>query len=63
MTPLAVQTSSQLLFLLFVLLVALHVALHVAYQQFLSPMAKIPGPFGASLSRLWMAKHAWQGDM
>lgn len=59
MIPLAVQTSSQLLFLLFVLLVALH----VAYQQLLSPMAKIPGPFGASLSRLWMVKHAWQGDM
>lgn len=50
MAPLAVQTMSQLLFLLFVLLGALHVALHVAHQQFLSPMAKIPGPFGATLS-------------
>jgi hypothetical protein len=29
----------------------------------LSPLARIPSPFGASLSRLWMVMHAWKGDM
>lgn len=36
---------------------------YVVYQHFLHPLASIPGPFWASLSRLWMTKHAWDGDM
>ena len=36
---------------------------YVLYLRYLHPLASIPGPFWASLSRLWMAKHAWDGDM
>jgi len=36
---------------------------YVLYQRLLSPLAKIPGPFWASVSRLWITKHAWDGDM
>lgn len=36
---------------------------YVVYQRFFHPFASIPGPFWASLSRLWMTKHAWDGDM
>lgn len=35
----------------------------IIYQRFLHPLASIPGPFTASLSRLWMTKHSWDGDM
>jgi cytochrome P450 len=33
------------------------------YQRFLHPLASVPGPFTASLTRLWMTKHSWDGDM
>jgi hypothetical protein len=46
MAPLAVQTPSQLLFVLPVFLLALY----VVHQQFLSPLARIPGPFDARVS-------------
>lgn len=36
---------------------------YVIYQRFLHPLASIPGPFAASLSRLWLAKHVWDADM
>ena len=36
---------------------------YVLYLRLVSPLAKIPGPFWASLSRLWITKHAWDGDM
>jgi len=36
---------------------------YVVYQRFFSPLAKVPGPFWASLTRLWMMKHSWDGDM
>jgi len=36
---------------------------YVVYQRFFSPLSGIPGPFEASLSRLWMTKHSWDGDM
>lgn len=26
-------------------------------------ISRIPGPFSAKFSRLWMVKHSWQGDM
>jgi hypothetical protein len=35
---------------------------YVIYQRFLHPIASIPGPFFASLSRLWMTKHSWDGE-
>ena|SRR5271156_16912 len=53
------QPSTQLLYLLPVLAFALC----VAYQHFFSPLAGIPGPFGAIFSPMWMVKHACQGDM
>ena len=38
--------------------------LFLAYQRvFGGLLGKIPGPFSARLSRLWMVKHSWQGDM
>ncbi|KAL2220480.1 cytochrome P450 [Thermoascus aurantiacus ATCC 26904] len=36
---------------------------YVLYQRSVSPLAKIPGPFWASISRLWITKHAWDGDI
>lgn len=35
----------------------------VFYQRFFSPLAKVPGPFLASISRIWITKHSWDGDM
>lgn len=35
----------------------------VLYRLFLGPLQEIPGPLSARLSRLWMVKHSWQGDM
>ena len=35
---------------------------YVAYQRFLSPLAGTPGPFVASLSKLWTARQAWQAN-
>ena len=36
----------------------------LAYLRLLGgPLGRIPGPFGARLSRVWMVKHSWQGDM
>lgn len=37
--------------------------LYVVYQRFFHPLAKVPGPFWASLTRLWITKHSWDGDM
>ncbi|EOD52098.1 cytochrome p450 family protein [Neofusicoccum parvum] len=36
---------------------------YVVYQLFLSPLAKVPGPPWAKVSRLWITKHSWDGDM
>lgn len=59
MAPLPGQDVAQLIYLLPFFLFAIY----VVYQRVFSPLARIPGPFGASLSRLWIAKHSWQGDM
>ena len=32
-------------------------------QRFFHPLAPIPGPLSASLSRLWMTKHSWDGEI
>lgn len=37
--------------------------LYVVYYRVLSPLARIPGPVEASLSRLWLIKHTRKGDM
>ncbi|KAL2356702.1 cytochrome P450 [Cryomyces antarcticus] len=37
--------------------------LYAVYQQLLHPLANVPGPFWASISRLWITKHSWDGDM
>lgn len=35
---------------------------YVIYQRFLSPLSNIPGPFWASLTRLWLARKVCQND-
>lgn len=36
----------------------------LAYLRVLvGSISRIPGPFSAKFSRLWMVKHSWQGDM
>ncbi|GAB7338673.1 hypothetical protein MBLNU457_5399t3 [Dothideomycetes sp. NU457] len=36
---------------------------YVVYQRFFHPLAKVPGPYWASITRLWMIKHSRDGDM
>jgi cytochrome P450 len=36
---------------------------YLIYLRFFHPLASIPGPFSASLSRIWITKHSWGGDM
>lgn len=43
------------------LVVAQLLLAYVFYQQVLSPLAGIPGPFFASLSRLWLTELSWRG--
>jgi hypothetical protein len=31
---------------------------YVVYVLFVSPLTGVPGPFGASLSRLWLIQHS-----
>ena len=33
------------------------------YWVFGGPLGAIPGPLSARLSRVWLIKHSWQGDM
>jgi len=37
--------------------------IYVVYYRYLSPLAKIPGPFSATISRTWILWHSWKGDM
>lgn len=39
------------------------VLVYVVSFRFLSPLARLPGPFNASLSRIWLLWHSWKGDM
>ena len=48
---------------LFITLPVLLFLSYVVYLHFLSPTSSIPGPFFASISRLWLLKHSWDGDM
>ncbi|KAB8342796.1 hypothetical protein FH972_022394 [Carpinus fangiana] len=46
----------------FILLLAcLLVLSYIVYQRFFSPLAGIPGPFWASVSRIWITKLSWHG--
>ncbi|KAI9717221.1 MAG: hypothetical protein M1828_007415 [Chrysothrix sp. TS-e1954] len=36
--------------------------LYVVYERLFSPLAGVPGPFWASLSRLWLVRLSWLGD-
>ncbi|KAK5160577.1 hypothetical protein LTS14_001589 [Recurvomyces mirabilis] len=47
---------------LFATLIILPLAYSI-YQRRFHPLAGIPGPLWASLTRLWMTKHSWDGDM
>ncbi|KAJ5121320.1 cytochrome P450 family protein [Penicillium bovifimosum] len=44
-------------------LLGLFFILYVLYVRFLGPLAQIPGPFAASVSRLWMVQHSDKGDL
>ncbi|WPH04488.1 Hypothetical protein R9X50_00737900 [Acrodontium crateriforme] len=46
-----------------IVVISLSLLYHLSYQLVFSPLASIPGPFPAKLSRLWMTKHSWDGDM
>lgn len=47
-----------------VLIIAFLCVLPISYYLVLGgPLGNIPGPFSARLSRAWMVKHSWQGDM
>ncbi|KAK5133694.1 hypothetical protein LTR08_007448 [Meristemomyces frigidus] len=61
-SSLLVPTLSQASALLPLLLLVAPL-LYLVYQRRLHPLAAHPGPFWASLTRLWMAKHSWDGDM
>lgn len=52
------MTTSTLIFISLAL-----VPLYVAYQRFLCPLAGIPGPLSASLSKWWLVKHTRSGDI
>jgi hypothetical protein len=39
------------------------IILYVLYVRFFGPLAKIPGPFFASLSRLWMVHVSRKGNI
>lgn len=57
--PLHLSNSLYFLPILFTLLLISY----ILYQRLLSPLSSIPGPFTASLSRLWMIRHSSAGDM
>ena len=48
------------LFLGLVAYVALKFGWQIVYYRFFHPLAKFPGPFWASVTRLWIAKHNLQ---
>jgi hypothetical protein len=37
--------------------------LWVTYARLLYPLKHVPGPFWASVTRLWIVYHVWSGDM
>ena len=61
-SPLAHLSYDNPLSLLLILTFATFTA-YVIYQRHFHPLASVPGPFLASLSRLWLAQHSRSGDM
>jgi hypothetical protein len=43
--------------------IAVLVLSYIVYQRFLSPLARVPGPFPASISRLWLFRKYRQLNM
>jgi cytochrome P450 len=58
--PLAGQASNTVLVAFFV---TACLSAYIVYQRFFHPLSSVPGPFWASLTRLWITKHSWDGDM
>ena len=52
-----------MLYLVFPLWLVLVTVVYVVYQCYFNPLSKVPGPFWASLTRLWLARRAWRGDV
>ena len=48
-------------FQVFLSFILLYVVTWVIYSRYFHPLSGIPGPFWASLSRLWLAKQASDG--
>lgn len=38
------------------------VVYQIVHYRFFHPLAKFPGPFWASVTRLWIAWHNWKAD-
>jgi len=49
-------------FLLLVAYIAYHVLYQVIYYRFFHPLAKFPGPFWGSVTRIWIAYHNIKED-
>jgi hypothetical protein len=45
------------------LLLLCYVLLWIVYVRLLHPLKRIPGPFWASITRLWIVQHVWKGDL
>lgn len=45
-----------------VALVALMIVCQIVYYRFLHPLSEFPGPFWASVTRLWIAYHTLKED-
>ena len=55
------QSDGQLTSLIAGIFIIVPLLLYVVYQRLFSPLASIPGPLWASLSRWWLAYRAWRG--
>lgn len=45
-----------------VALVVLMIAYQIIYYRFIHPLAGFPGPFWASVTRIWIAYHSYMED-
>lgn len=45
------------------LLLPLYIVTWVIYTRYFHPLSRIPGPFWASISRVWLAKQAAGGKL
>ena len=49
-------------FLLFTAFVVYNTVSQIVYYRFFHPLRKFPGPFWASVTRLWLGWHCWRQD-